>query len=136
MRKLTSFSTNKLNDKQAANTKGGAYNIFCEIYIGRQEARGEEIDPNVLNRHIQKCIELNNQYLCIHGSRSSELHKIIVEHARLPISCVDNASKIQLFVIGDAFNYGCSSRIADVLCQIQNFRHSFPRLQVVLLSLF
>ncbi|NJN78276.1 MAG: hypothetical protein HC803_08055 [Saprospiraceae bacterium] len=50
MKNLQSFSKNALNAEQTNNTKGGAYNIFCEIYVGRQTAKGEAIDPEVMSK--------------------------------------------------------------------------------------
>ena len=50
MKNLQAFSENRLDAEQANNTKGGAYNIFCEIYVGRQEAKGEEIDPAMMQQ--------------------------------------------------------------------------------------
>jgi hypothetical protein len=47
MKKLQSFSGSALAPKEANNVKGGL-NIFCEIYIGRQEAKGEAVDQFVL----------------------------------------------------------------------------------------
>ncbi len=50
MKNLQDFSKNAVSMEETKNVKGGAYNIFCEIYIGRQESRGEEVDPNVLGK--------------------------------------------------------------------------------------
>lgn len=51
MKNLQAFSTNRLNESQVANIKGGGtINIFCEIYIGRQNYLGEAIDNAVLER--------------------------------------------------------------------------------------
>ncbi|MFK7948887.1 MAG: hypothetical protein AB8G11_14940 [Saprospiraceae bacterium] len=50
MKTIQSFSKNQLDSTQSSNTKGGAYNIFCEIYIGRQQYKGEEVEQSVLNQ--------------------------------------------------------------------------------------
>lgn len=48
MKTIHDFSKQQLDNSQALNTKGGSYNIFCEIYIGRQNYRNEPIDQGVL----------------------------------------------------------------------------------------
>jgi hypothetical protein len=60
MKNLQDFSINAVSTQEATNLKGGAYNIFCELYIGRQESKGEEVDPAVLNRLMKWDTGLNS----------------------------------------------------------------------------
>lgn len=63
MKNLQTFANNQLTQKQGASIKGGAtYNIFCEIYIGRQESKNEPIDQTVLNRLMKWDTGLNNYF--------------------------------------------------------------------------
>ncbi len=59
MKNLQAFSANQLTESQANDTKGGL-NIFCEIYIGRQTAKGEAIDTNILGKLMEWDTSLNN----------------------------------------------------------------------------
>lgn len=59
MKNLQDFSINALSTQEATNLKGGAYNIFCELYIGRQERKGEEVDQGVLGKLMNWDTALN-----------------------------------------------------------------------------
>jgi hypothetical protein len=62
MKNLQDFSANSISKKEATDVKGGAYNIFCELYIGRQERKGEPVDQGVLNTLMKWDAGLNSYF--------------------------------------------------------------------------
>jgi hypothetical protein len=50
---LNQFKKFELTNTQMGTQTGGAVNIFCELYIGRQERKGEPVNQGILNVLMQ-----------------------------------------------------------------------------------
>lgn len=62
MKNLQDFSINSISTAETTNLKGGAYNIFCELYIGRQTRKGEPVDSAVLSKLMKWDTGLNSYF--------------------------------------------------------------------------
>lgn len=51
---------NMLTRPKQKNIKGGAINLFCELYFSRQARKGETVDPNVLSELSEWDQQLND----------------------------------------------------------------------------